>query len=79
MSAKKIKTAVIGVGYLGRHHVEQLLGIPEADVVGVYDTNTETLADVQQRYGVKAFSSFDDVIESSEAVSVVVPNRIPAL
>ncbi|UCH10299.1 MAG: Gfo/Idh/MocA family oxidoreductase [Fidelibacterota bacterium] len=75
MATKKIKTAVIGVGYLGRHHVEQLLGIPEADVAGVYDTNAETLADVQQRYGVKAFGSFDETIASSDAVSVVVPTR----
>ena len=75
MPAKKIKTAVIGVGYLGRHHVEQLLGIPEADVVGVYDTNAETVADVQQRYGVQAFDSFEDATAASDAVSVVVPTR----
>jgi predicted dehydrogenase len=75
MSASKIRTAVIGVGYLGRHHVEQLLRIPEADVVGVYDTSAETMAEVRQQYGVAAFGSFDEAVASSEAVSVVVPTQ----
>jgi predicted dehydrogenase len=75
MPASKIRTAVIGVGYLGRHHVEQLLRIPEADVVGVYDTSAETMAEVRQQYGVAAFGSFDEAVASSEAVSVVVPTQ----
>ena len=75
MPGSKIKTAVIGVGYLGRHHVEQLLQIPEADLVGVYDINMEVAAEVQRRYNVSAFKTCEEALSAAEAVLVVVPTK----
>ncbi len=75
MPEKKIRTAVIGVGYLGRHHVEQLLRIPEADLVGVYDIKAEVAAEVQRRYNVSAFATCEEALSAAEAVSVVVPTQ----
>lgn len=75
MTAKKIKAAVIGVGYLGRSHVEQLLQIPEAEVVGIYDSDAGTAAAVRERYKVHTFETIDQALTAAEAVSVVVPTR----
>ncbi|UCD36678.1 MAG: Gfo/Idh/MocA family oxidoreductase [Fidelibacterota bacterium] len=75
MSNKKVKTAVIGVGYLGRRHVEQLLRIPEADLVGVYDIDPDTLAAVHKRYDVDTFESYDEALTAAQAVSIVVPTQ----
>jgi len=75
MSKAKISTTVIGVGYLGRHHVEQLLRIPEADLVGVYDIEAPTMAEVSRRYGVNTFPTIEEALAAAEAVSVVVPTR----
>jgi len=75
MSGSKIKTAVIGVGYLGRYHVEQLLQIPEAHLVGVYDVKADVAAEVQQRYNVSAFKTCEEALSAAEAVSVVVPTQ----
>jgi predicted dehydrogenase len=75
MSDKQVKTAVVGVGYLGRHHVEQLLQIPEADVVGIYDVRPEVMAEIQQQHSVHTFQGLEEVLASAEAVSVVVPTQ----
>ena len=75
MPGNKIKTAVIGVGYLGRHHVEQLMQIPEAHLVGVYDKEADVAAEVQQRYNVRAFKTCEEALSAAEAVSVVVPTQ----
>ncbi|MFB0515422.1 MAG: Gfo/Idh/MocA family oxidoreductase [Candidatus Neomarinimicrobiota bacterium] len=75
MPRDKIKTAVIGLGYLGRHHVEQLLQIPEADLAGVYDISADKMAEVQQRYQVSTFPTLEEALSVAEAVLVVVPTQ----
>ncbi|UCH62112.1 MAG: Gfo/Idh/MocA family oxidoreductase [Fidelibacterota bacterium] len=75
MPGSKIKTAVIGVGYLGRHHVEQLLQIPEAHLIGVYDVEAGAAAEIQQRYNISAFKTYEEALLAAEAVSVVVPTQ----
>jgi predicted dehydrogenase len=75
MPEKKITAAVIGVGYLGRHHVEQLLQIPEAELVGLYDIKAEVMAEVGQRFQVHTFRSCEEALSATEAVSVVVPTQ----
>jgi predicted dehydrogenase len=73
MTDMQVKTAVVGVGYLGRHHVEQLLQIPEADVVGIYDVRPEVMAEIQRQHSVHTFQGLEEVFASAEAVSIVVP------
>ena len=34
-----IKTAVIGVGYLGRFHAQKFASLPESELIGVVDIN----------------------------------------
>ncbi len=73
MGHKKIRTAVVGVGYLGRYHVEQLLQIPAADLVGIYDLNGATQEAICQRYQVHGFANLEETLAAAEAISVVVP------
>jgi len=73
MANKQIKTAVIGVGHLGGFHVRQLKELPEANLVGIFDTDAERLAAVSAEQGVSAFNSFEEAVSAAEAVSVVVP------
>ena len=75
MTSNKIKAAVIGVGHLGRSHVEQLLQIPEVELVGIYDNNAEVAATVRERYQVHVFETIEQTLTAAEAVSVVVPTR----
>ena len=38
----KIKIGVVGVGHLGKHHVNHFTKIEDAKLIGVYDINSKT-------------------------------------
>ena len=70
---KKIKTAVVGVGSLGRHHLRWLSELEQSELVGLYDVDPERCAQYSEQYKVPTFESLDAVAEAAEAVSIVVP------
>jgi len=73
---KKVKTAVIGVGALGRHHLKWYSQIPQSKLVGFYDRDKEKCEKYSSEYGVTAFKSIGEVAEHAEAVSIVVPTTM---
>ena len=70
---KKIRTAVVGVGALGRHHLRWMAQLPESQLVGCYDVDLAKSQQYAAEYSVQAFSSLDQLIGQVEAVSIVVP------
>lgn len=72
---KKIKAAVIGVGYLGRFHAEKYRMIEGAELVGVVDTEIERARAVAEKNSTRAFSSYEEVIDEVDAVSVATPTE----
>jgi predicted dehydrogenase len=68
-----VPVAVVGVGALGQHHARVYAELPEARLVGVYDTDAERAAGVAQTYGVRAFERLADLPPEVRAVSVAVP------
>jgi predicted dehydrogenase len=70
---RKIRTAVVGVGALGRHHLRWLSELDHSELVGLYDTDAEKAGTYAKQYKVKAFDSLEQLGEEVEAVSVVVP------
>ncbi|MGA1598645.1 MAG: Gfo/Idh/MocA family protein [bacterium] len=68
-----LKTAVIGVGYLGRFHAQKHATLPEAELVGVVDANPEQARQVGKELGVPWYTDPDEVIDQVDAVSIVVP------
>ncbi len=69
----KLRTAVVGVGSLGRHHLKWLSQLADSELVGLYDTDLEKAGRYASEYGVEAFSSLEELADRAEAVSVVVP------
>ncbi len=70
---KQLKTAVVGVGHLGRHHLRWLHSLPESNLTGMYDIDQEKGRKYANEYGVTAFESLEQLADNTEAVSVVVP------
>lgn len=70
---KKIKTAVVGVGALGRHHLRWYSRIAESELVGLYDINPERAKQYSEEYKITAFDSLDALCKSTEVVSIVSP------
>ncbi len=68
---KELKVGIIGTGHLGRIHTKLMKEVLRADLVGVYDLQTETAKKVAEEFGTKAFESLDDFLEQIDAVSIV--------
>lgn len=69
----KIKTAVIGVGHLGKEHARIYHSLEQAELVAVCDTNETNGRAIAERYGVKFVGDYRDLIGEVEAVSVATP------
>jgi predicted dehydrogenase len=66
-----IKVAVIGAGMMGKNHLKTYKNLPGVKLVGVYDIFPEAATAAAEMFGIKAFSSMEDVAKSVDAVSVV--------
>lgn len=71
-SSAPVRTGVIGVGSMGRHHVRVYQELPEAELVGVTDTDRERAREIAAKYGTVAMSQ-TELLESVDAVSIAVP------
>lgn len=71
----KIKLGIIGVGHLGRYHVQVAKDIPYIDLVGIHDLNKERLLNIASEFNVKPFFKLEDLLDISDAVCVVVPTN----
>ena len=69
--SKLIKVAVIGAGMMGRNHLKTYKTLPGVELVGVYDIFPESAKKAAEMFGIKAFSSLQEVAKNVEAVSVV--------
>jgi predicted dehydrogenase len=68
----KIKTAVIGVGHLGKHHARWYHQIPESELIGVYDIDLGKSPRIASELQVTSFRSLDEIIGKVDAVSIAV-------
>jgi predicted dehydrogenase len=71
--SEKTRIGVVGVGHLGNHHTRILSQSREANLVGVNDTDAEKSRRVAKEYGTKSFESLDQLLEETDAISLVVP------
>ena len=72
---KKLKTAVVGVGYLGNYHAQKYAAMDTVDLVGVVDTDKGRAEEVAKELGTRAFENHEALFGNVDAVSVVVPTQ----
>jgi predicted dehydrogenase len=70
---KKIRVGVVGVGYLGRYHLEKYRDIEGVQLVGAADTNPKIAKKLEGELGVECISDYRDLLGRVDAVSIVVP------
>ncbi len=68
-----LRVGVIGVGYLGQHHARVFAGLDGVELVGVADTDSKKALDTAEKYGCRSFSSYADLIEVCDVLSIVTP------
>lgn len=70
---KKIRAAVVGVGYLGRFHAQKYAGADECELVAVVDSRSEAREKVAAELGTQALADYQDLVGRVDVVSVVTP------
>lgn len=72
---KKLKTAVVGAGYMGQHHARIYAELSISQFVAVADTSEERGKQVAEGLGVKYYSDFKEMVEKEkpDVVSVSTP------
>jgi predicted dehydrogenase len=68
-----IRTAVIGVGYLGRFHAQKYASLPNSQLVGIADPAAAARAAVAAELKVAAHADYRDLLGQVDAVSIVTP------
>jgi predicted dehydrogenase len=75
LNMSRITTAVIGTGYLGKFHVQKYAELPESKLIGVVDSNPDTVHSVAAQYGVQGHTDYRALLSKVDAISIVVPTR----
>lgn len=71
----KLKTAVIGVGYLGKFHAQKYASLPQSKLIAVCDSNQQVAQTIANEHNVEVFENYLDLIGKVDAVSIVVPTQ----
>ena len=70
---KKIRTAVIGVGYLGKFHAEKYAVLPQSELMALCDIDAVRCQEQARQLNVIPVTDYQSLIGMVDAVSVVVP------
>jgi len=68
-----MRTAVIGVGYLGRFHAQKYAALPNSELVGIADPSSSARDAVAAELGVASYADYRDLLGRVDAVSIVTP------
>lgn len=70
---KMLKIGVLGVGHLGKIHLNCIGTIDDFDLIGFYDPDDEKAKEAIAKYGLKRFNTIGDLIAAVDAVDIVTP------
>jgi len=72
-SQSKLRVGVVGIGYLGKFHVEKYAQIPGVEIAGLVDLDLERAKVWAEKVSAPAFDDHRRLLGRVDAVSVVVP------
>ncbi len=72
---EKVKIGVIGAGHLGRCHIQQLRLIPQAELIGFFDTDPNRSIEIEKEFNIPSFPNFEKLLKNVDAISIVTPTQ----
>ena len=70
-----IKCGVIGVGYMGKHHVRILTTMKNSKFVGISDIKKELGEETAKTYNCDFFSDYTDLLKKTDCVFIATPTN----
>ncbi|NVN98242.1 MAG: Gfo/Idh/MocA family oxidoreductase [Geobacteraceae bacterium] len=70
---KKLRAAVIGVGYLGNFHAQKYAALESVDLIAVSDSDQKRCAEIAANLDCAAVADYRQLVGRVDAVSIVVP------
>jgi len=71
-----LRIAVVGVGYLGRHHARILSALNGVELTAVVDINQARAAEIAAANGTRPLTDYRDLLGKVDAVTVAVPTAL---
>jgi len=68
-----LKIGVIGAGHLGKIHLKCINEIPDYELIGFFDTDELNAIAVSEEFGIRNFSSINELINEVDVVDIVTP------
>jgi predicted dehydrogenase len=71
-----INVGVIGIGSIGVHHARIFSDLDEVNLFGIVDVDSAKAAEIASRYNCRSFSSYRELMDSVDAVSIAAPTTL---
>ncbi len=73
---KRLRAAVIGVGYLGRFHAQKYASLDDVELVAVVDSDSARATEVAAQAGTRGLADFHELLGRIDCVSLAVPTPL---
>lgn len=71
-----LRTAVVGVGYLGRFHAQKYAALASSRLVGLADASAPARTAAEAQFGVPVHADYRELLGRVDAVSIVTPTPL---
>jgi predicted dehydrogenase len=75
MKRKKLNIGVIGIGYLGKYHLEKFINNKQCNTKWVVDTNLDNI-DLNGHDSIQKSSNYKEILSDVDAISLVTPTKM---
>lgn len=70
-----LKIGVFGAGHLGKFHLNNWKEISGVELVGFYDPNDNTAAEVAAKYNLKRFNTPEELLDKCDVADIIAPTN----
>ena len=71
--SKKIKIGLVGLGHLGKIHLELIRQIDHFVLSGIYDIDVKRAKSFSNKFNIKKYENIKKLISESDAIDIVTP------